>query len=136
MRVVLERDRITVPWGTFVYRLDRRRFVLGGALMPFSGARLAAARLAAEMTQEQLARSIGSDQARVSEWERGLFSPRPGQVPALAGAVAAVAQQARVELDRRKVLLKDPIKTLGQHTVPVKLHPDVEFVVTIDVVAG
>jgi transcriptional regulator with XRE-family HTH domain len=39
------------------------------------------------MTQEQLARSIGSDQARVSEWERGLFSPRPGQVPALAGAV-------------------------------------------------
>ena len=32
MRVVLDRDRITVPWGTFVYRLDRRRFVLGGAL--------------------------------------------------------------------------------------------------------
>jgi gluconokinase len=32
MRVVLERDRITVPWGTFVYRLDRRHFVLGGAL--------------------------------------------------------------------------------------------------------
>src|SRR5438132_10526846 len=32
MRVILERDRITVPWGTFVYRLDRRRFVLGGAL--------------------------------------------------------------------------------------------------------
>jgi gluconokinase len=32
MRVLLERDRITVPWGTFVYRLDRRRFVLGGAL--------------------------------------------------------------------------------------------------------
>jgi gluconokinase len=32
MRVVLERDRISVPWGTFVYRLDRRRFVLGGAL--------------------------------------------------------------------------------------------------------
>jgi gluconokinase len=32
MRVVLERDRVTVPWGTFVYRLDRRRFVLGGAL--------------------------------------------------------------------------------------------------------
>lgn len=32
MRVLLERDRIEVPWGTFVYRLDRRRFVLGGAL--------------------------------------------------------------------------------------------------------
>ncbi len=32
MRVLLERDRVSVPWGTFVYRLDRRRFVLGGAL--------------------------------------------------------------------------------------------------------
>jgi gluconokinase len=32
MRVLLERDRVAVPWGTFVYRLDRRRFVLGGAL--------------------------------------------------------------------------------------------------------
>jgi gluconokinase len=32
MRVVLERDHVAVPWGTFVYRLDRRRFVLGGAL--------------------------------------------------------------------------------------------------------
>jgi HTH-type transcriptional regulator, cell division transcriptional repressor len=55
--------------------------------MSFSGAKLAAARLAAGMTQEQLARSIGSDQTRVSEWERGLFSPRPEQVPALAVAV-------------------------------------------------
>jgi gluconokinase len=32
LRVVLRRDRLTIPWGTFVYRLDRRRFVLGGAL--------------------------------------------------------------------------------------------------------
>jgi gluconokinase len=32
MRVLLERDRVAVPWGTFVYRLDQRRFVLGGAL--------------------------------------------------------------------------------------------------------
>jgi transcriptional regulator with XRE-family HTH domain len=55
--------------------------------MAFSGARLAAARVAAGMTQEQLARSIGSDQARVSEWERELFSPRPEQVPVLAAAV-------------------------------------------------
>lgn len=32
LRVILERDRLSVPWGTWVYRLDRRRFVLGGAL--------------------------------------------------------------------------------------------------------
>jgi len=32
LRVVLDRKRVTVPWGTFVYRLDRRRYVVGGAL--------------------------------------------------------------------------------------------------------
>ena len=32
LRVLLDRHRITVPWGTFVYRVDRRRYVLGGAL--------------------------------------------------------------------------------------------------------
>jgi large subunit ribosomal protein L9 len=29
------------------------------------------------------------------------------------------------EIDRRKILLPDPIKTLGENTVPVKLHRDV-----------
>ena len=39
--------------------------------MGFNGARLAAARLAAGLTQEQLAAEIASDQARVSEWDGG-----------------------------------------------------------------
>jgi large subunit ribosomal protein L9 len=29
------------------------------------------------------------------------------------------------DIDRRKILLPDPIKTLGENTVPVKLHRDV-----------
>lgn len=29
------------------------------------------------------------------------------------------------DLDRRKILLPDPIKTLGENTIPVKLHRDV-----------
>jgi gluconokinase len=32
LRVLFDRPRVTVPWGTFVYRVDRRRYVLGGAL--------------------------------------------------------------------------------------------------------
>jgi gluconokinase len=32
LRVVLETPDLEVPWGAFAYRLDRRRFVLGGAL--------------------------------------------------------------------------------------------------------
>jgi len=32
LRVLLDRKRLSVPWGTFVYRVDRHRYVLGGAL--------------------------------------------------------------------------------------------------------
>ena len=47
--------------------------------------------------------------------------------------VTAVAEQAGVELDRRKVHLDDPIRTVGTHEVPVKLHSDVQFRITVDV---
>jgi large subunit ribosomal protein L9 len=47
---------------------------------------------------------------------------------------AAVAEQTGVELDRRKLQLDETIKTLGTHEVPVKLHSDVEFRVTVEVV--
>jgi large subunit ribosomal protein L9 len=46
----------------------------------------------------------------------------------------AVQAQAHVVLDRRRLHLDDPIKALGTHEVPVKLHADVEFRVTVDVV--
>ena len=32
LRVILTQRRIAIPWGTFVYRLDGERFVIGGAL--------------------------------------------------------------------------------------------------------
>ncbi|MFI5041201.1 MAG: 50S ribosomal protein L9 [Acidimicrobiales bacterium] len=50
--------------------------------------------------------------------------------------VAAVSAQTGVELDRRRIHLEEPIKTLGIHQVPVKLHSDVEFPVTVEVVKG
>jgi large subunit ribosomal protein L9 len=39
--------------------------------------------------------------------------------------IAEVLAKKGFEIDRRKILLPDPIKTLGEHTVPVKLHRDV-----------
>ena len=38
---------------------------------------------------------------------------------------AAVKEQMNLEIDKKKIQLKDAIKTLGTHTVPVKLHPKV-----------
>lgn len=46
----------------------------------------------------------------------------------------AVEEQAGIAIDRR-VLHTEPIKTLGTHSVVAKLHGDVEFPITVDVVA-
>jgi large subunit ribosomal protein L9 len=53
-----------------------------------------------------------------------------------ADVVDAVTAQTGVELDRRKLRLDEPIKSLGTHLVPVKLHADVEFPVTVEVTAS
>ena len=50
--------------------------------------------------------------------------------------VDAVSAQSGVDLDRRKLQMDDPIKTVGTHQVPVRLHPDVQFPVTIEVVTS
>ena len=38
---------------------------------------------------------------------------------------AAVKEQMGLELDKKKISLKEPIKSLGTHIVTVKLHPEV-----------
>jgi large subunit ribosomal protein L9 len=45
----------------------------------------------------------------------------------------AIHAQANISIDRKKLHV-EPIKTLGTHSVSVKLHADVEFPVTIEVV--
>jgi large subunit ribosomal protein L9 len=37
----------------------------------------------------------------------------------------ALKAQHRVEIDRHKIDIKEPIKTLGEHQVPLRLHRDV-----------
>jgi large subunit ribosomal protein L9 len=51
-----------------------------------------------------------------------------------ADIVRAVADETGIELDRRKLHLDDPIKTVGTHEVPVKLHPEVEFRIVVEAV--
>ena len=57
-----------------------------------------------------------------------------GSVTASDIAEALAALQFTV--DRRKIQLADPIKTLGEHTVPVKLFRDVTSQLTVKVVAA
>jgi large subunit ribosomal protein L9 len=52
-----------------------------------------------------------------------------------ADVVAAVKSAGGPSLDRRRVELANPIKTVGTHTVSVRLHPDVAAPITLEVVA-
>jgi large subunit ribosomal protein L9 len=56
-----------------------------------------------------------------------------GSVTALDIAEAVQAQTG-IEIDRRLLRLDEPIKALGEFTVPARLHADVEFPISIDVV--
>ncbi|OGP70876.1 MAG: 50S ribosomal protein L9 [Deltaproteobacteria bacterium RBG_16_50_11] len=39
--------------------------------------------------------------------------------------IEAVLKEGGMAVDRKKILLEEPIKSLGMYTVPVKLHPEV-----------
>lgn len=56
-----------------------------------------------------------------------------GSVTAL-DIVAAVKKATGIELDKRKIVLDEPIKTLGVYKVPVRVHPQVSVELDVRVV--
>ena len=68
------------------------------------------------------------------------FRARAGEDGKLFGSVTAadIAQKANeqeidFEFDRRMVAIDEPIKVLGDHRVPVKLHSEVELEILVTV---
>jgi large subunit ribosomal protein L9 len=64
---------------------------------------------------------------------------RVGDTEQLYGSVTAsdIADFLKAkgfEIDRRKLILPEPIKTLGEHNVPLKLHRDVTVPLVVKVV--
>lgn len=52
----------------------------------------------------------------------------PGEV------VEAVEKLTGVALERRSVVMAAPVKSIGLHEIPVRLHPEVELSLTVDVI--
>jgi large subunit ribosomal protein L9 len=53
-----------------------------------------------------------------------------------ADIAAAVKAAGGPELDKRKIEITTPIKSVGSHEALIRLHPEVQAKVTLDVVAG
>lgn len=50
--------------------------------------------------------------------------------------IAAALKAQGFEVDRRRIDLDQPIKSLGEHVVPIRVHPDVEANVRVTVTAA
>jgi large subunit ribosomal protein L9 len=64
---------------------------------------------------------------------------RVGETDQLYGSVTAAdisefLKAKGFEIDRRKLVLPDPIKTIGEHTVPLKLHRSVTVPLKVSVI--
>ncbi|MBI4621115.1 MAG: 50S ribosomal protein L9 [Desulfobacterales bacterium] len=58
------------------------------------------------------------------------ISKQTGEEDKLFGSVTSMdieesLKEEGIEIDRKKILLDEPIKKLGVYTVPIKLHPEV-----------
>ena len=44
-----------------------------------------------------------------------------------------IKKQHDLDIDKKKIVLKDPIKAVGQYKIEVKLHPEVTGILNVDV---
>jgi large subunit ribosomal protein L9 len=120
----------------------RNYLIPRGLAAPASKGGVRHAERLARMHEQRSRKEI--DEARQT-MERISASPirmraKAGQEGRLFGSitVADVAEEIQrstgVEVDRRKIHLDEPIRSLGAHELSVRLHPEVEATVTVEVV--
>ena len=82
----------------------------------------AAEKLAGELKAGQVALKI-----KVGEGGKAFGSVSAKEI------AAAVKDQMGLDVDKKKIQLKETLKTLGTHIVPVKLHPDVTAELKVEI---
>ncbi len=90
---------------------------------------------AREADEKQSASALGARLGEVAI----TIARRVGETDHLYGSVtgadiADYLKEHGFEFDRRKLILPEPIKTLGEHAVPLKLHRDVTVQLKVNVV--
>jgi large subunit ribosomal protein L9 len=90
--------------------------------------------------REQAELSGAQELARKLEKTSLAFVVKTGEGGRMFGAITAQDVQEKLAaagftLDRKKVHLFNPVKTIGQHTVKIRLHADVSVDLSFDVVS-
>lgn len=117
-------------------------FPTGRALVANAGTeRQASAMRRARDLRDAKDREAAQTVAEVLAAANVVVKARAGTAGRLFGSVTAsdvadaVEAQTGAVVDRRRIHLTEPIKSLGTHVVPVGLHSDVHVELTVEVVA-
>jgi large subunit ribosomal protein L9 len=93
----------------------------------------------AALRREAKDRSDAEDLSKLMAPVTVTIAQKAGEQDQLFGSVTAkdiaeALEKQNYAIDRRKIHLADPIKQLGEHKVPVRLHRDVTVDITVNVV--
>ena len=132
MEVVLLEDVKTLGKKGQIVKVNdgyARNFILPKKLQKANEARLAAEQLAAA---RELAEKLGKSSITVSI-KAGEGGKAFGSVSSKEIA-SAIASQLSLDIDKKKLVLPEPLKTFGVHEVPIKLHKEVTGKLAVKVV--
>lgn len=90
------------------------------------------------LKQEAKERADSEDLAKLMEEVRLVFKRKTGEQGTLFGSVTAmdIAEQLTAQgynIDRRKIHLASPLKSMGEHAVPVRLHREVTATLKVSI---
>lgn len=118
------------------YLLPRKRAMKAseGALAQADALRVA--RESADKEAREAAERVATQLAGT----RVVLAAQAGDEGKLYGSIAAtdvvegIKRFTGIDVERRNIEIRTPIRAIGLHEVWLKLHPDVEFPVTLDVI--
>jgi len=116
-----------LPQDKAVLATPANRKVLEQRRMKFE-LQIAKEKAMAEEMAQKLQEVVCTIPAKVSEGEKLYGSVTVRDI------VASMAKQD-VEIEKRMILLKEPIKTLGTHKVAVRIYTEVEPEITVEIVS-
>jgi large subunit ribosomal protein L9 len=95
----------------------------------------------AYLRREAKVKSESEDLAKLMANVAVTIHQRAGENNQLFGSVTAKdiadgLEAQKYHVDRRKIQLEEPIRTLGEHKVTLRLHRDVSVEITVNVEAG
>jgi large subunit ribosomal protein L9 len=94
----------------------------------------------ARLEAETRARELAENMAQQLAGTRVVLAAQAGDEGQLYGSITVgdviegIARFTGIQLERGQVAIASPIKAIGLHEINVKLHPEVEFPLTLDVI--